>query len=276
MVEVVRHGATLSPGRLIEPMEKDRTLRDQEDTARDRRPATRDDSMQQIEAVPDAPRRTAAISLLYDPPYESELDDALARNLVAYLVPAAGLEYKAEIQTVHSVSRFDFLIDLGTRRIAIDYTDTPDNLETALVEDNDALVLGSDLVDGVFRIRRSDLERNLYDCLHLICKWEPNLFTPYGHRVFASHASDEARGVYPEPEASLAWVYYRQRSPKWLSLVIDDTVGAEVFEWPESGDEDDHIVVRKMSREHPEYWRRQYERASLVYGRAPIRRTRHF
>lgn len=217
-------------------------------------------------------RRTRGeVTLIYDPPYATELDDTVARHLVAYLMPAASLEYKARVWAAYAACRFDFLIDLGTRRVAIDYTDTPENLETALVEDNDALVLGAGVVDAVVRIRRSDLEERLYDCLHLLAKWDPALFTPYGQRVFASRASQEALEVFPEPEAGLATVYY-ETGP--ASQDADDAIDEETFEWPDAG-EAGSMVLRRMTRDQPEYWKRQYERATLVYGRGPVRRLQH-
>lgn len=219
-----------------------------------------------------ARRRKRPVTLFYDPPYESELDDSMARLLVAYLVPAASLDYRAAVMAPQTICRFDFLIDLGTRRIAIDYTDTPENLETALVEDNDALALGTGLVDIVVRIRKRDLEERIYDCFHLIAKWEPNLFTSYGQRVFASRATEQARDVLPEPEAGVASVYYSTGDDEAGFVTVEDVLSGDAFEWPELG-EDDSVVIRRMSRDQPDDWQRQYERAALVYGRSPIRRV---
>lgn len=219
-------------------------------------------------------RQSGFTSLFYDPPYANELDDALARHLVAYLVPAASLDYKAVVWAVHSWSRFDFLIDLGRRRVAIDYSETPENLETALVEDNDALVLGAGVVDAILRVRRRDLEEHLYDCLHLIAKWEPNLFTPYGQRLFASRSTETARNTLPEPEADLVSVFYAERDNDEHAFVVQDAGSDDEVEWPQSAIEDNHLVMRRMSGERPDIWRRQYERATLVYGRDPIRRMR--
>lgn len=212
------------------------------------------------------------VTLLYDPPYENELDDALARHLVAYLVPAASLSYKVHVLAAYTSCRFDFLIDLGTRRIAIDYTDTPQNLETALVEDNDALALGTGNVDVVLHVRRRDLEERFFDCLHLIAKWELALFTPYGQRVFARKASDAARCSLPEPEADVAAIYYTGELSGTSPITVEDVLSGDVFEWPEADEVDDSVVIRRMSRDQPGYWRQQYQRAALVYGREPVSR----
>ena len=219
-----------------------------------------------------AKRQSGCAALFYEPPYANELDDALARHLVAYLVPAASLEYKAQVWTTHSRCHFDFLIDLGTRRVAIDYTDTPENVETALVEDNDALVLGTGAVDAILRVRRQDLEDHFYDCLHVIAKWEPNLFTPYGQRRFAERASDDAHGTLPEPESELVTVYYQREEKGKMAFIVNDNAGDDVIEWPDSGDRCDFVAIRRLSGEQPDIWKRQYERAALVYGRDPIRR----
>lgn len=206
-------------------------------------------------AVRRAPVQT---SLFYDPPYESELDDLIARHLVAYLAPGASLDYKASVRTPWMRCRFDFLIDMGTRRIALDYTDTPDHMHTALVEDNDALAMGSGEVDVIFRVRRGDLEDRLFDVLHLIARWDSSLFTPYGRRIFASRADSAARGADPTTDNDLAVVRYP-------APVLTDEAFDETFEWPVE-EEVDELIIRRIGRENPAYWQPQYERASLVYG----------
>lgn len=218
------------------------------------------------------PHHRTSVTLFYDPPYESRLDDVMARHLVAYLVPAASLTYKAAVWAAYSSCRFDFLIDLGTRRIAIDYTDTTENLETAVVEDNDALALGTGKVDVVLRVRRGDLDDRLYDTLHLLSKWEPSLFTPYGHRVFCRRASEAARCALPEPEADLATIFYDGESTGAPSPTVEDVLSGDLFEWPSADEEGRPVIIRRLSRERPGSWRLQYERASLVYSRGPIRR----
>lgn len=207
-----------------------------------------------------AGRRYREVSLFYDPPYDNEVDDRLARHLVAYLTPAASLDYKARIWAAYTQCRFDFVIDLGTRRIALDYTGTPTDIAGALVEDNDALALGAGVVDVVFRVRGRDLDERMYDCLHMIAQWEPQLFTPYGRRIFASRASIEARRTVAGLEDDIVSVVFRAPAPEEV-IAMDDLI-----EWPPAGAADDEIVLRRLSRNHPDYWRRQYERASLVYG----------
>ncbi|SRR5690606_3356587 len=207
-------------------------------------------------------------TLAYDPPYANELDDQLARHLVAYLVPAASLDYRARLWAGFTYCRFDFVIDLGTRRIALDYRDTPENLETELVEDNDALALGTAAVDAVIRIRREDLERSLYDCFHIIAKWEPDLFTPYGRRVFASRAGAEARAVFPAAEAEIATVVYQNEEDV---LVLED--GSEEITWPNDEAPRQQLIVRRLARELPDAWMRHFERARLVYGQFALSQT---
>lgn len=154
--------------------------------------------------------------------------------------------------------RFDFVIDLGTRRVAIDYSDTPEHVLTALVEDNDALALGSGNVDVIFRIRRRDLEARLFDVLHLIARWDSALFTPYGRRVFAERAGAPVLSAHPQKEDDLVVVPY-------AATALREDGFDEPFEWPAEEYADD-LIIRRLSRENAAYWERQYERASLVYG----------
>lgn len=213
-------------------------------------------------------RRSALeTSLFYDPPYESALDDNLARYLVAYLSPAASLVYKSRIWTPWTECRFDFLVDLGTRRVAIDYTDTPQNVRTALVEDNDALALGSGNVDVIFRIRQEDLLERAFDVLYLMAKWDPAMFTPYGRRVFADRASAEVLSVEPGAADELAMVHYRGSRTCDEMPSIDRSAAASSIESEMTGMvQGGELIVRRLDQEHPSHWNRQYERASLVYG----------
>ena len=203
-------------------------------------------------------RASIQASLFYDPPYDNALDDALAQHLVAYLTPAATLDYKASVWTPWMQCRFDFLIDVGTRRIAIDYTDTPEHMLTALVEDNDALAMGYGGVDAIFRVRAEDLEIRLFDVLHLIARWDPSLFTPYGRRIFAQRAGAAARAAEPDVTDDLVVVSYENGAASGEAI-------EEPFDWPEE-ESADALIVRRLGRENPGYWKRQYERASLVYG----------
>ncbi len=207
---------------------------------------------------PAARRASIQTTLFYDPPYESDLDDRLARYLIAYLSPAASLEYKGTVWTPWMECRFDFLIDLGTRRVAIDYTDTPEDLQRALVEDNDALSLGSSNVDAIYRMRRQDLEDCPFDVLHLLAVWEPALFTPYGRRIFAANAAAQTCSSIPGMTEDLAVVQFE-------APVLEEDAFGEPFEWPEI-DRDDELVIRRLGRDKPSYWEPQYQRASLIYG----------
>ena len=100
----------------------------------------------------------------------------------------------------------------------------------------------------------------MYDCLHLIAQWEPHLFTPYGRRIFASRASVEARRISASAADDVLSVSYPEPAPEEVVAFGD------VIEWPSFLAEHRQIVLRRLSRELPEYWERQYERASLVYG----------
>lgn len=200
-------------------------------------------------------------ALFYDPPYENDLDDRLARTLVAYLTPTATLQYRASVWASHTTCRVDFLIDTGCRRVALDHSQTPQNLSAGLVEDNDALMLGSGRIDAVYRVRGTDLAERLFDVLHLIAQWEPALFTPYGRRIFASAASAEAKRAQPGPEHDVARIAYPPSRPS--EPIFDD-----LFSWPEPLDGHVELVIRRLSREIPDRWREQYRRARAVYGLA--------
>lgn len=52
---------------------------------------------------------------------------------------------------------------------------------------------------------------------------------------------------------------------RFRSHLAEEGIVDDGFEWPET-DRDDELVIRRLDRDRPSYWQRQYERASLVYG----------
>jgi len=142
--------------------------------------------------------------------------------------------------------------------VVIDYTDTPEDVRRTLVEDNDALALGSGNVDEIFRIRRQDLQNRPYYVLHVLSEWEPALFTPYARRIFAGRSGVGTPGSELNMTDEIAIARFRPFS-------IEDDISDDRFDWPET-ERDDELVIRRLDRDNPSYWERQYERASLVYG----------
>lgn len=199
-------------------------------------------------------------TLFYDPPYERPLEDEFAWHLVKYLTPTSALSYQAELETPGGKFWIDFALEFGARRIGFelgDLTDSDDPEEQAL---RDALIVGTGGVDVLYRLRGQDVLHRLHDCLLLIARWEPELFSTRGHINLNTLASPEARAAAPRPSDT-------QTILRYPAETITDEYEGETFEWP--SDEPADLVVRRLAKEHPATWIRQFDHALAHYGISP-------
>ncbi|HET6567674.1 MAG TPA: hypothetical protein VFG50_06900 [Rhodothermales bacterium] len=200
-------------------------------------------------------------TLFYDPPYERPLEDEFAWHLVKYLSPASALEYQPEVETPGGKFWIDFVVELGSRRIGFecgDLSDLDDPDEAAL---RDALIVGTGGVDALYRLRGKDVLHRLHDCLLVIARWEPELFSTRGHVNLNTLASPEARSSrIPRPSDTEARLAYP-------SAPLSDEYEGEAFEWPSDAPED--LVVRRFAREHAAGWIKPFDCALSFYGITP-------
>lgn len=209
----------------------------------------------------------AELPLFYDPPYDDEAHDALARHLVGHLAPATcALQHRAVVLTPDDCFRVDFLIECdeeayGARRIGILCGETDEDYAPPLGTPKlrEALLVGADAVDVLYRFRREDLTRErLSDVLHLVAKWDPALFSRRGRQRLRQEATPEARHATVHPATAEVRLSYAP------GLV--DVEEGKIPERPTGGGE---LVVKRLSRLHPAAWREAYARALDGYGQQP-------
>lgn len=200
-------------------------------------------------------------TLFYNPPYERPLEDEFAWHLVKYLSPASALEYQSEVETPGGKFWIDFVVDFGSRRIGLecgDLSDLDDSDETGL---RDALIIGTGGVHVLYRLRGKDVLHRLHDCLLVIARWEPELFSTRGHVNLNTLATPEAcSGTPPRPGDTEVRLTYP-------SMPVSDEYEGETFEWP--SDAPDDLVVRRYSRDKAAGWIQQFDRALTHYGITP-------
>ncbi len=206
----------------------------------------------------------AELPLFYNPPYEDPAHDALAWHLVHHLAPATcALQHRAVVLTPDDCFRVDFLIECdeeayGSRRIGIlcggsDEDYAPPLGEPALRE---ALLMGADAVDVLYRFRREDLTpERLDDVLHLVAKWDPALFGRQGRQRLRQNASSEARHATVHPATAEVRLSY-----------APEPVDVEEGEIPKRPADAGELVVKRLSRLHPAAWREAYARVMDAPG----------
>lgn len=198
-------------------------------------------------------------SLFYAPPYERPLEDEFAWHLVKYLNPVTALDYQVKVETPCAHMWIDFVVEHGGRRIGFECGELEADADERQEQLRAALILGSGQIDVLYRFRGADLAHRLHDCLLLAARWDPELFSARGQINLGTLASPEAQAHRPLRHETVARVGYAHPE-------AEDTIDGESFTWPAREGEQPVLVVRRLSRDNPAAWMRDYDRALADYG----------
>lgn len=110
---------------------------------------------------------------------ESPIEDRFERGLRPVLHPEADFRGQVEIATRCGEFRVDYLVTCRSRRVVFE-CDGREFHEETVDEVRDALILGTPYVDVVYRIRGVDIMYRLMDCVALLSRMEPPLFSDNG------------------------------------------------------------------------------------------------
>jgi hypothetical protein len=114
--------------------------------------------------------------VFYTPPYDSPIEDMFVRHYERYAVSSAELVPQKEIKTICGNFILDFRIQDETGyRVGIE-CDGKEFHEESRDEWRDAMILGGDHVDVIYRLRGSDINFYIEDVLYLLSVLEPQLF----------------------------------------------------------------------------------------------------
>lgn len=150
-------------------------------------------------------------SSMYDPPYESPLEDSFAWGLSKYLHPKTSLEKQIDVATICGTFRLNFVATTNAgRRIAYE-CDGAKFHDRQGDEWRDAMILGANAVDAIIRLRGSDLSYNLDDVLWLLAQWDPDVFSDRSQRILYQLASDRVRN-HKHDSSDSAMVTYGDES----------------------------------------------------------------
>jgi very-short-patch-repair endonuclease len=128
----------------------------------------------------------------YEPPYGSPLEGRFAWAFVKCLHPEALFQKQASVQTICGNFRLDFLVCKDSMRVGFE-CDGQDFHDPERDLWRDALVLSQQSVDQIVRLRGTDLYREMDDCLFVLSRWFPELFSERWHANLGAAASFDAR-----------------------------------------------------------------------------------
>ncbi len=188
---------------------------------------------------------------LYDPPYDSPLEDLFALNIIKYLDCQTEFEKQVQVDTISGTFFIDFVISKGDRRIAIECDGKEfHGRERGLYDEfRSGLILGQGAVDGIYRLRGCDLMYHLSDCLFVLSQWEPSFFGSRGLlnlSVLASHVVKRDISTTFEIHPLSYTAYYLDESQSHMNPL--------------------HIYIERFMRENPKFvngqhWQRLYRYA---------------
>jgi len=161
----------------------------------------------------------------YDPPYDSPLEDLFAHNISKYLGTNVVLNKQVDVETICGTFRVDFVADCGPK-IAFE-CDGAEYHDAARDEWRDAMILGADAVDVIYRLRGRDLTYHLEDCLFVISRLEPDIFSHRGLLHLGNLATQEARTFIPG-RGTWHSVTYKPARPEMDPLVISITRNSRI------------------------------------------------
>lgn len=130
---------------------------------------------------------------IYLPPYDSPIEDIFARNYVTYAADNLTFTPQVRVNTLCGVFVLDFLIEdeLGYR-VGIE-CDGKNFHDASRDEWRDAMLLGEQHVDVIYRVRGNDIVYYIEDILYMLAKLEPSLFKPHATHNLDVLASVEAQ-----------------------------------------------------------------------------------
>ncbi len=135
----------------------------------------------------------------YDPPYDSPIEDILAYSLTKYLSPLVSLDKQVEIETACGRFRPDFIVRGRSKVLAFEcdgekyHSIGLKGRARSRDQWRDAMLLNSHPLDAIYRFRGKDIFHHIEDCLYVVSRWDPEIFSERGLVNLEALASAEAR-----------------------------------------------------------------------------------
>ena len=133
-----------------------------------------------------------------DPPSESPIATAIEHQLLKHNLADTVFRREYPAPTEWANFRIDIVLSVGERRIGIE-CDGAEFHDEFRDEFRDSLILGSGIVDTIWRLPGADIHNHVHDCLCLIALYDGFIFDERTRAVFMSQCSDSVRTHVPEP-----------------------------------------------------------------------------
>jgi len=144
------------------------------------------------------------------PPYDSPLEDTFAYHLAKYAGDDIQIDSQVPANTICRLFLMDFVAHsprIG--RIGIE-CDGKEFHNDSRDEWRDAMILGTNTVDVIYRVRGSDITHHINDVLYCLAQLEPGLCSERGEINLRTLASSEARKLFLTKDEDLYHVHYTQ------------------------------------------------------------------
>jgi hypothetical protein len=126
--------------------------------------------------------------------FESPLERLFHDQLLKRLPRGVSIESQVEVRTLCGTFRLDFMVTVQGRRIGLE-VDGREFHDEWRDEWRDAMILGDNHADEIFRFRGCDLTYHLDDCMYLLSRMQPLLFSERQALVIERLASDRAKWI---------------------------------------------------------------------------------
>lgn len=136
----------------------------------------------------------------YSPPYDSPLENEFAYQIVKHLDMTVDFRKQHHIETICGLFIVDFVaVSSSGRQVGFE-CDGKEFHNASRDEWRDAMILGSEKLDAIYRLRGADIVHQLDNILLLLSRCESELFSERGRRNLISLAHPEVRNFEINPE----------------------------------------------------------------------------
>lgn len=110
---------------------------------------------------------------IYDPPYDSPIEDAFAWQATKYLSPKVTLSTQVEVPTICGLFRLDFVAEGANGRRTGFECDGKEFHNERRDEWRDAMILGCSDIHEIYRIPGKEITYRIEDVFYAISVWSP-------------------------------------------------------------------------------------------------------
>ena len=129
---------------------------------------------------------------IYRPPYDSPIENKFAYNFVKYAAQDCSLIKQYPVDTICGKFIVDFVVIANNgKRIGVE-CDGKDFHDTSRDEWRDAMILGDDYLDVMYRIKGDDINYQIEIVLFLMAKVDSYMFTDCGRTNLNTLASTKS------------------------------------------------------------------------------------